>query len=222
MVARVPGLRLRYWLYVWCSVGFGRLCARVSKVLNLLYHIIVIVMDRLAYLTRSLLTKAITQTMAVAYVHYKVFYDSPLKTSTLARAIHAEKLTRSCSPWHAVLSQALCCCCCSASPGPHALCLHLGLAGIPTLDNKPLVAFYVFYFAYFVIGAAQIFYGYDRSPPKDSLKQFKGVYPVLFKYVFVTYYCSVHCSGALSLFGMVRWCVTMDCSCLGAHHAHLI
>ena len=55
-------------------------------------------------------------------------------------------------------------------------------SGITLFENPPLVAFYVFYFLYFVIGAAQIYLGYERSPPKDSLKQFTGVYPVLFKY----------------------------------------
>ena len=48
------------------------------QVLNLLYHVAVIVTDRLAYLTRSLLTKVILQCVAVAYVHYKVFYDAPI------------------------------------------------------------------------------------------------------------------------------------------------
>ncbi len=52
--------------------------AGFAQVLHLLYHVAIMIMDRLSYLNRSLVTKLLTQVLSVSYVHYKVFYASPI------------------------------------------------------------------------------------------------------------------------------------------------
>jgi hypothetical protein len=107
------------------------------QVLHLLFHVMIMILDRLAYLNRSLVTKLFTQALSVSYVHYKVFYASPLTKGAICAAplvIHALfALSR------------LRCCLLTWSDCAAACCPS---SGLPTLSNRPLTAFYCFYFAY--------------------------------------------------------------------------
>ncbi len=51
-------------------------------------QILVIVVDRFAYLKRSVVTKLLLQAVTVAYVHYKVFFEASLVTGRAAQSIN--------------------------------------------------------------------------------------------------------------------------------------
>ncbi len=151
----------------------------LAQVLHLLYHVFIMIVDRLAYLNRSLAAKLFAQCLSVAYVHYKVFYASPSATGAVRCGELRGGLPHSVSRGLAVASV-------RARPVSVGCwrCSPVGcVPGIPSLSNPPVIGFYVGYFTYFLLGAAQLYLGFERSPPKDSLKQFKGVYPILFKCV---------------------------------------
>lgn len=106
-----------------------------SMLLAALAQTVLIVMDRFAYLYRSIGLKALLHFVSAIFIHVAVFFVLPLQLDS------------------------------------------------PLRTNPVGIIFYLVFAAYFLVGTLQLFYGFPRSPPENSLmsKGYDPPIPLLYR-----------------------------------------
>lgn len=150
----------------------------LSQLLAAMAQLLLITFERLAYLYRSSAAKFALQAVTVCFIHAVIFFVVPLTFSTSVKP--------------ALLTVTVCytrtCCLCPDRPFS---------------TNVICIVFYLTFCVYFLLGARQLYHGYSKLSPSNSLLSNGTEFPmpliirwVCEQSVGVVYYSGVH-SGFL-------------------------